>query len=103
MLTRLGTVCILRLSSAKCYCIVLLLCYSEVSCETLLLILLLISISGTDVFRGAYFGEGSGPIFLDKLTCSGQESMLLDCDTRTPRGVHSCDHSQDAGVKCIGM
>ncbi len=61
-----------------------------------------VEISGTEAFRGAYFGEGSGPIFLDKLTCSGQESMLLDCDTRTPHGVHSCEHSQDAGVKCIG-
>ena len=55
------------------------------------------------MYRGAYFGEGVGPIFLDKLACSGTESRLLDCDTRTPHGVHSCDHSQDAGVRCIGM
>ena len=29
--------------------------------------------------NGALFGEGSGPIVLDNVQCSGSESMILDC------------------------
>ena len=58
--------------------------------------------TGTMVFRGARFGEGSGPIFLDRLTCSGNESMLIDCSANSPRGIHMCNHMEDAGVRCIG-
>ena len=58
--------------------------------------------AGTEAFRGAAFGEGSGPIFLDELACSGAEESLLDCNSLSPRGVHICDHSMDASVKCIG-
>ena len=59
---------------------------------------------GTVVHRdGSVFGEGSGPIFLDNLACSGDEQSLLECDTFTEaRGLHSCMHSKDVGVTCIG-
>ena len=53
-------------------------------------------------FRGAIFGEGSGPIFLENLECSGTESSLLGCGLGSPVGIHSCDHSQDSGVMCTG-
>ncbi len=59
-------------------------------------------VSGSEVFRGAAFGEGIGPIFLEQLVCRGEETELLECAPRSPLGVHSCSHSQDAGVKCIG-
>ena len=49
--------------------------------------------------NGALFGEGSGPIVLDNVQCSGSESMILDC-TANDIGVHNCDHSEDAGVTC---
>ena len=52
--------------------------------------------------RGAVFGDGRGPIFLESLGCSGTESMLSGCSLESPVGVHTCEHSQDAGVKCIG-
>ena len=52
--------------------------------------------------RGAYFGQGSRPIFLDNVVCRGIESSLLDCNTN-PIGHHNCDHSEDAGVRCNGM
>ncbi len=48
------------------------------------------------------FVSGSGPIFLDQLTCDGSESSLLDCSSRQPLGLHTCDHSQDIGVQCEG-
>ena len=51
--------------------------------------------------RGAYFGSGSGDIFLDNVVCRGTESSLLECTTNAI-GQHNCDHSEDAGVRCEG-
>ncbi len=50
----------------------------------------------------AAFGQGStsSPIFLDSVRCNGLEIRLLDCQNRGLE-VHSCTHSQDAGVSCI--
>lgn len=47
----------------------------------------------------ASFGRGSGPIFLDDTTCSGDESSLIACPNRGI-GRHNCGHSEDAGVIC---
>ena len=47
----------------------------------------------------AEFGEGSGPIQLNDLLCVGNESTLINCSTE-PIKQHSCNHSQDAGVRC---
>ena len=44
---------------------------------------------------------GSGPIFLEQLSCSDNSINLIDC-ARQPLGFHMCDHSQDAGVTCLG-
>ncbi|XP_072051705.1 scavenger receptor cysteine-rich domain-containing protein DMBT1-like [Amphiura filiformis] len=47
----------------------------------------------------AQFGPGSGPIFLDDVSCIGVETKLLDCPHTTGRS-HNCAHSEDAGVIC---
>ena len=39
---------------------------------------------------------------MDRLDCSGTENFLIDCNRFAGLGLHSCDHSQDAGVSCIG-
>ena len=59
------------------------------------------SLQGALAFRGARFGQGVGPIFLDQLACRGDEQRVLDCNSFL--GVHTCDHTQDAGIRCIGM
>ncbi|XP_031697715.1 putative DMBT1-like protein, partial [Anarrhichthys ocellatus] len=50
----------------------------------------------------AHFGQGSGPIWLDDLQCSGTESSLTHC-THRELGIHNCSHSEDAGVICGDM
>ncbi|NXG39680.1 DMBT1 protein, partial [Dromaius novaehollandiae] len=47
----------------------------------------------------AHFGEGSGPIWLDNVQCSGREAALSECQAR-PWGIHNCIHGEDAGVVC---
>ncbi|XP_069615925.1 scavenger receptor cysteine-rich domain-containing group B protein [Ranitomeya imitator] len=47
----------------------------------------------------AWYGQGTGIIFLDNVKCQGNESSLLQC-SYIRWNVHNCDHSEDAGVKC---
>ena len=48
------------------------------------------------------FGEGTGPIHLDDVECSGDEGWLIDCPRAGSRAIgnHNCLHLQDAGVIC---
>ena len=44
----------------------------------------------------ARYGQGSGSIHLDEVSCSGGERNLLECGSRP----HDCRHTEDAGVQC---
>ncbi|XP_039885384.1 deleted in malignant brain tumors 1 protein-like isoform X8 [Simochromis diagramma] len=51
--------------------------------------------------RSAYFGAGTGQIWLDNVTCSGNESSLTECQ-HSGFGSNRCEHGQDAAVICSG-
>ena len=48
----------------------------------------------------AGFGNGTGLVWLDEVTCRGRESRLDQCQYR-PWGKTTCGHNEDAGVVCI--
>ena len=49
----------------------------------------------------AYFGQGTGFIWLDNIICNGSEPNIDSCYHST-WGIHNCDHSEDVGVICHG-
>ena len=55
--------------------------------------------SGARAFSSAFFGRGTGGIYLDNLGCRGNESRLIDC-VHSTIGIHNCDHGDDAGLRC---
>ena len=52
-------------------------------------------------FSNAFFGAGTGPIFLDDVQCNSSSIQLLECSS-SPILTHNCQHSEDAGVGCEG-
>ena len=52
----------------------------------------------------AYYGQGSGPIWLNRLYCTGTESNLLECTRRYDIGYpYGCSHYEDVSVVCPGI
>ncbi|KAJ8300514.1 hypothetical protein KUTeg_022033 [Tegillarca granosa] len=56
---------------------------------------------GARAKSSAFFGRGTGPIWLDNVNCRGNESSISQCGNRG-WGVSNCDHREDAGVICPG-
>ena len=50
----------------------------------------------------AYFGQGTGPIWLDNIACVGNESILASCGHLGLNITRNCTHSKDVGVTCHG-
>lgn len=48
----------------------------------------------------ATFGQGTGPIYLDNVQCTGSEPGIRNCSLLT---THNCVHAEDASVICLGI
>ena len=57
--------------------------------------------AGSTAYSRAYYGQGSGPIWLDDLGCNGREARLSEC-INYRIGPNNCQHSEDASVACEG-
>ena len=51
----------------------------------------------------AGFGQGSGSIWLDSVSCTGSESILASCGHSGVNITQFCNHNEDAGVRCSDM
>uniref|UniRef100_H9GRC2 Soluble scavenger receptor cysteine-rich domain-containing protein SSC5D n=1 Tax=Anolis carolinensis TaxID=28377 RepID=H9GRC2_ANOCA len=51
---------------------------------------------------GARFGQGSGPIWMDEVNCTGKEKVLKKCPQEKSLSL-TCDHRKDVGVECAVM
>ena len=56
----------------------------------------------THAYTGATHGQGTGPIWMDDVACSGSESHIANCSHRG-WGSHDCSHSEDSSVKCASV
>ena len=57
--------------------------------------------SGTAI-GSAGFGQGSGPIWLNSVACTGNETTLDSCGHLGVGITSNCLHKNDAGVRCYG-
>ncbi|NWQ98377.1 C163A protein, partial [Burhinus bistriatus] len=55
--------------------------------------------SAVSALSEAAFGEGTGPIWLEKVHCKGTELSLWDCPAKRLFSKN-CDHKEDAAVNC---
>ena len=54
-------------------------------------------------YTNAYFGQGTGLIFMDNVQCASNDAKLLHCPSSPILQVSStCGHEDDAGVACEG-
>uniref|UniRef100_A0AAZ1XQ50 Uncharacterized protein n=1 Tax=Oreochromis aureus TaxID=47969 RepID=A0AAZ1XQ50_OREAU len=58
--------------------------------------------SALEIPPSAHFGAGTGQIWLDHVTCSGNESSLTECQ-HSGFGSNTCEHDHDAAVICSDL
>ena len=51
------------------------------------------------VYHRARYGQGTDPILMDDVRCTGGEAQITHCPS-TPIGEHNCGHHEDVSVHC---
>ena len=57
--------------------------------------------SSVTSYGSARYGQGTGPTWLTRLSCFGNESSLFEC-SQLSVAAKNCTHSDDAAVYCWG-
>ena len=57
-------------------------------------------VAGSIAYSNARFGQGTGPIALSNLRCTGSERSIFDCPSNGLLNVGTCTHAEDASVEC---
>lgn len=47
----------------------------------------------------AFYGQGSGPVYVGSMSCNGREEKLSECSGLV-WDAKGCQHKEDAGVIC---
>jgi deleted-in-malignant-brain-tumors protein 1 len=60
-------------------------------------------LAGASAISSESIIDGTGRIWLDQVQCSGNEISLFACPAiLLGEHINNCEHSDDAGVRCIG-
>ena len=55
-------------------------------------------------YYSAHYGQSTGPIWLNRLDCTGSENNLLDCNRAVDIGsTYGCSHREDVSIVCPGI
>lgn len=74
-------------------------CFLLLMLRTMLFLLLLMSTAAASSYSYYYYyGQGTGPILMDDVACTGLEDGLINCTFDNHTG--DCSHVYDAGVRC---
>ena len=52
----------------------------------------------SSIATNSFFGNGTGAMWLNDVTCRMHERRLLECNHQVNR---RCTHADDAGVRCM--
>uniref|UniRef100_A0A667YZU1 protein-lysine 6-oxidase n=1 Tax=Myripristis murdjan TaxID=586833 RepID=A0A667YZU1_9TELE len=55
--------------------------------------------SAKEALTRAQLGQGTGPIHMNSVQCTGREKSIMECRYR-PVPLYSCKHNQDVAVRC---
>ena len=53
----------------------------------------------TAAIHRAFYGRGSGQVWMDNLHCTGTEGTIRNC-SHNGWGIGDCHHGEDASVNC---
>lgn len=54
----------------------------------------------SEAYKGSFYGEGVGPLWLDDVQCLGSETRIDECRHKA-WGSNKCNHGMDVLINCL--